>query len=345
MTAPKPATLRYALTACVIIIGLGSLYPLTGWRSFSDWSASFLFADLPRYITRNDISTNLLAYTPLGYLFALSLFRPGHRSLAILKACLVGGLFSLVMESLQVLLPGRVASNLDIFLNSLGTLTGALLALHHTRWLRAGQAIYRWRQNWFLIDRKTSPGLWLLLLWLLTQFALVPLPGVGWLNIHLYQSNHLPDSIQMVNTPWFLATLLELMVLGTFTACLLRPGRYVGAIFLLLTIVFAFKLLTWTMLMKPKVMGGILSPETLAAFVVALWLLLLPIVSRNRRRVAIALLIAIDLGRLAFVNSPFWPNGSLLNLMGLARHLAVLWPWLALLFLLTHRWNPQTPPR
>jgi hypothetical protein len=168
---------------------------------------------------------------------------------------------------------------------------------------------------------------------------------VGWLGIHLNQATHIPESIQMVNTPWFFATFLELIVLGTFTACLLRPGRYVGAIFLLLVIVFGLKLLAWAMLMKPKVMGGMLSPETLAGFVVALWLLLLPTVSRHRRGIAITLLAGTDLARLAFVPSPLWPNGSLLNLVGLARHLAVLWPWLALLFLLTHRKHPLHPPR
>jgi VanZ family protein len=345
MTANKPATLRYALISCVIMIGVGSLYPFTGWRPLSDWSFAFLFAPPPRYITRNDVSTNLLAYLPLGYLLALSLFRPGRRGLPILLACIIGSLLSLTMEGLQVLIPGRVASNLDITLNSLGALTGALLALHHTRWLRAGQAMYRWRRAWFRTHVNTTLGLWLLVIWILTQFALIPQPGVGWLGIHLNLAIHIPDSIQMVNAPWFLATFLELIVLGTFTACLLRPGRYVGAIFLLLVIVFGLKLLAWTMLMKPKVMGGILSPETLAAFVVALWLLLLPSISRHRRSVAIVLLIATDLGRILFVPSPFWPSGSLLNLIGLARHLAVLWPWLALLYLLTTPKNRPLPLR
>ncbi|MDR3394838.1 MAG: VanZ family protein [Parasulfuritortus sp.] len=345
MTAIKPATLRYILFAYVILIVTGSLYPFSGWRPMSSWSDAFLFAPLPRYITRNDVSTNLLAYLPLGYLISIHLFRPGRRGLPILLVWILGALLSLSMEGLQVLIPTRVASTLDIFLNSLGALTGALLALHHARWLRAGQAMYTWRHTWFQAHGKTTFGLWLLVLWILTQFALVPQPGVGWLGIHLNQATHIPESIQMVNTPWFFATFLELIVLGTFTACLLRPGRYVGAIFLLLVIVFGLKLLAWAMLMKPKVMGGMLSPETLAGFVVALWLLLLPTVSRHRRGIAIVLLAATDLGRLAFVPSPLWPGGSLLNLVGLARHLAVLWPWLALALLLTPRKSPPHPLR
>ncbi len=344
MSANKSAVFRYILIAYVVIIGCGSLYPFVGWRPLSSWSADFLFAPPPRHITRNDISTNLLAYLPLGYLLALNLFQPGRRSLSILPTLLVGTLFSLAMEGLQVLLPSRIASNLDLFLNSMGALTGALLALHHSRWLRTGQALYRWRHTWFQDHGDTAMGLWLLALWAVTQFALVPQPGVGWPAIRLYTVAPAPAGVQLFDAPWFFAMLLELIMLGAFTACLLRPGRYVGAIFLLLVSVFGLKLLAWAMLLKPTVMGGILSPETLAAFVVALWLLLLPTVSRGRRGVAIALLIATDLGRLLFVPAPLWPSGSPLNLVGLARHLAALWPWLALLFLLRQAMNPP-PPR
>jgi len=334
MFANKSAAFRYVLIAYVIAIGLGSLYPFAGWRPLSSWSADFLFAPPPRYFTRNDVSTNLLAYLPLGYLLALNLSQPGHRNLSILPTLLFGALFSLAMEGLQVLLPGRIASNLDIFLNRLGALTGALLALHHSRWLRAGQALYHWRRTWFQDHGDTTLGFWLLALWAVTQFALVPQPGVGWPAIRLYTVAPAPAGVQLFDAPWFFAMLVELIVIGAFTACLLRPGRYVGAIFLLLVSVLGLKLLAWAVLLKPKVMGGILSPETLAAFVVALWLLLLPTVSRRRRSVAIALLIATDLARLLFVPAPLWPSGSPLNLVGLARHLAALWPWLALLYLL-----------
>jgi VanZ family protein len=340
MTTFKPATLRPVLLAYVIVIVIGSLYPFSGWRPLSAWSDAFLFAPLPRYITRNDVSTNLLAYLPLGYLLALHLFRPGRRGVPILLCWILGSTLSLGMESLQVMLPGRIASNLDIFLNGLGTLTGALLALHHTRWLRAIQAMYRWRHAWFRPHGEATGGLWLLVLWCITQFALVPQPGIGWPGIHLNPVPHKLDKAQLFDAPWFLAMFMELVVLGTFTACLLRPGRYVGAIFLLLAIAFNLKLLAWAMLMKPKVVGGLLSPETLAAFVIALWLLLLPTVSRLRRPAAIVLLIATVLGRLLLVPSPFWPSGSLLNLVGLARHLAAVWPWLALAFLL----SPHRPP-
>ena len=289
---------------------------------------------MPRYITRNDISTNLLAYLPLGYLLALRQFRPGRRALPIVLAWLLGSLLSVGLESLQALLPDRIASNLDVLLNSLGALFGGLLALHHARWLRAWRSLKRWRLNWFLPHGEATLGLWLLLLWGLTQFALVPQPGVGWLELHLRPIDTPPDHILQLNARWFFAMLLEISALGAFAACLLRPGRYASAIFLLFLSAFALKLLVAAVLLKLRVLGGILSLETLAAFALALWLLLLPSVSRHRRGVAIGLLVIIVLGRLLLVPAPLWPSGSLLNLIGLARHLAALWPWLALAYLI-----------
>lgn len=343
MTNAKPIYLRNGVIACLVVIVVGSLYPFVGWRPLATWSDAFLSAPLPRFITRNDVGTNLVAYLPLGYLLTLYLIRPGRRALPILATCLSGALLSLAMESLQVLLPGRIASNLDIMLNGLGTLTGALLALHHSRWLRAGRALYDWRHTWFRPHGAATPGLWLLLAWLLAQFALVPLPGVGWSGIHLVAPAQKPADAQLIDAPWFFTMFMELVALGTFTACLLKPGRYVGASFLVLALAFGLKLLAWALLMKPKVIGGLLSPETLAAFVLALWVLLLPSVSRHRRAVAAGLLSAIVVGRVLFVPSPLWPSGSLLNLVGLARHLAALWPWLALAYLIKEQVVPRTP--
>jgi VanZ family protein len=333
MAIARSNTLSYVLVAYCAMIAGASLYPFTGWSVAPGWSIDFLSAPMPRYITRNDVSTNVLAYLPFGYLLALRLFRPGLRALPIVLAWLAGSLFSIGLESLQAHLPGRIASNLDVLLNSVGALTGGLLALHHSRWLRAWSALHRWRIGWFKPHGEATLGLWLLLIWGLTQFALLPLPGVGWLDLHLRPIDTPPDHIQQLNAPWFFAMFLEISALGAFAACLLRPGRYASAMLLLFLSAFALKLLVAALLLKLRVLGGILSLETLAAFVLALWLLLLPSVSRHRRTVALSLLVIIVLGRLLFVPSPLWPSGSLLNLVGLARHIAALWPWLALAYL------------
>ena len=340
----RPNTLLIVLIGYLCLIALGSLYPLWDWRPLSSWSPAFLSEPLPRYITRTDVTTNLLIYIPLGYLLALSLGQPHWRNLAIIPAVLLGLAFSLTMESLQLLLPARFASNLDIFLNGLGTFIGGLLSLHHGRWLRGGKRLARWRHDWFQAGTRADLGLWLLLLWAFSQLSLRPLPGAGWLKLHLRPMDVPPSSLDQINPDWLLAVSVEIVAVGAFMTCLLRPGRYAAALLLLFISAFMLKLLAATLLLKLSVAGGVLSLETVLAFVIALWLLLLYPVSRRRREVALFTLAGIILWRLFSVDSPILPERSVLNLVGMASLVAALWPWLALALLLwPTRGAPPTP--
>jgi len=325
----RPVPLLLLCGAYLAVIVVGSLYPFSGWLDASGWQLHFLLEPLPRYITRHDLTTNLLVYLPFGYLLHLLLSRPRRRGGAIVLATLIAALLSTLLESLQQLLPGRIASNLDVYINTLGGLIGALLALHHGRWLRAGLAFRAWRQRWFQPHGPATPGLWLLLLWLLSQFALLPMPGIGWLDLHLRPIDTPPGSLTDLNQAWFVAVFLEMAAVGAFAACLMRPGRYVSGMTLLFVAGFLAKLFAATVLLRLKLIGGILSLETLAGFFVALWFLLLPVVSRHRDRVAAVLIFALIGLRLYFADT-LAPHGSLLNIVGLAAHTASLWPWLAL---------------
>lgn len=326
----RPWSRRLFLTVYVLLIAAGSLYPYSGWEAGAVWSFEFMLAPLPRYITRTDITTNLLLYLPLGYLAALQRFRPRRRMLAILAATLACALLSLVMESLQGLLESRIASNLDVYINTAGGFLGALLALHHGRAVRAGRALYHWRLRWFRPHGAANAGLWLLLLWGVSQFALLPMPGAGWIELHLRPFDVPPQTFAQLNPAWLVAVFLEMAAVGAFAATLLKPGRYTGAIFLFFATAFALKLFAATFLLRLKAVGGILSLETLIGFVAALWLLLLPAVARHRHAIAFLLIAAIAAGRLLFFPASFWPGGSLLNIVGFSSHIAALWPWAAL---------------
>jgi VanZ family protein len=318
-----------------LLIAFGSLYSTAGFRGFGVWSLDFLGYALPRYITRTDISTNLLAYLPFGYLLALHLARPHRRGRAIFMASLAGACFSVLLESLQALLPDRNASNLDVFLNTLGTFTGALLILHHNRWRRAGVAIGRWRRVWFHQPVWASAGLWLLVLWGLAQFSLLPFPGAGWLVLYLRPFDTPLGELNQINLLWFGVVFLEMAALGAFTACLLKPGRYATAMLLLFVAAFAMKLLAATILLKLRAVGGVLSLESLAAFLLAFWFLLNPLVSRQRWRVAVALLVATLAVRWLQAHYLLWPIASVFNIVGLAKAAASFWPYLALSVLVT----------
>lgn len=326
---PKSRLLGF-IVFYALFLAVGSLYPFTGWAPLSDWSADFLTAPWPRYITRTDLATNMLVYVPLGYALAHKFIHPGHRARGVVAGALAGLAFSLLLESGQHLLPGRIASNLDMLVNGLGALTGALLSLHHRRWLRAGRALCRWRGRWFRPGLRSNLGLGLLLLWFLAQFSLLPFPGLGWLDLHLRPIDTPPGGLDQINLPWFAAVFLEIATLGAFAANLLRPGRYVSAMLLLVVLAFIMKLLAATILLKLKVVGGVLSLETLAAFLLAFWLLLNPLVSRRRWRICLLLLLAATLLRIGLAGANWWPGVSALNIVGLAKHLGAVWPLLGL---------------
>lgn len=318
----------------MLFLAIGSLYPLHGWKPLTSWSADFLGAPWPRYITRTDLATNLLAYAPLGYALAIRFSSPGRRLRGVVLSAFGGLFLSFSMESGQLLLPSRIASNLDILVNSLGTLTGALLSMHHGRWLRARHALHHWRDRWFQAGLATNIGLVLLILWLLTQLALLPFPGMGWLELHLRPIDTPPEGLEQINILWFAAVFLEITTMGTFAANLLRPGRYVSAMLLLTILAFIVKLMAATILLKLKVVGGVLSLETLSAFFLGFWFLLNPLVSRHRRGAALLLLSSTLVLRFFLSQHHIWPGTSLLNIVGLAKASASAWPYLALAYLL-----------
>lgn len=333
------STLLGFLSVYGAFILLGSLYPYHGWTAIEGSPIQFLTAPWPRYITRTDLATNLLTYAPLGYAFALWFSMPGHRLRGVIMGVMAGVLFSFMCEALQQTLASRIASNLDLLVNSLGALLGALLAIHHSRWLRAFRAMGRWRHRWFRSSPMAGMGLVLLALWTVAQFALVPISGIGWLPLHLRPLDLPPESLAGINIPWLLSLFLEMAAVGAFTGCLLRPGRYVGGLALFFFAAFFTKLLVATILLKLSVAGGVLSLETLAAFILALWLLLLPTVSRHRTGMALAGMALLILARLALADD-FLPRASFLNVVGLAKHLGALWPLLGLAWLVYATMRP-----
>jgi glycopeptide antibiotics resistance protein len=71
---------------------------------------------------------NIILFIPFGLFFALRMSIAFNSSNVILKTALVGMLFSLTVEILQLVLPiGRTSNIDDIILNTIGALTGGLV--------------------------------------------------------------------------------------------------------------------------------------------------------------------------------------------------------------------------
>lgn len=163
-TQHKSIALPLALAYAVLIV-YASLYPFADWRDQGIAPWAYLAAPWPRWWTGFDFGINVVGYMPLGFLGAVALLRSRPEASAmgaVLRATVAGGAISFAMETLQSYLPSRVPSNVDLGLNTLGTLVGALLAASFERlglvahWQRA-------RTNWFVEDARG--GLVLLALW------------------------------------------------------------------------------------------------------------------------------------------------------------------------------------
>ena len=178
------------------LIVYASLYPFDGWRvqGIAPWS--FLTAPLPRYWTGFDVVSNVLGYAPLGFLATLAVWRLRPHWPAVLLVTGLALLLSFVLESLQMFLPMRVPSNVDLGLNLAGAWLGALLARALAAWGVVGHWS-RWRDRWFVQD--ASGVLVLLVMWPLALLFPVAVPfGLG----QVFERLEAAVAYALEETPW-----------------------------------------------------------------------------------------------------------------------------------------------
>jgi VanZ family protein len=166
--------------AYTLVICYASLQPFSGWRMPPEDIRGFLSAPWPRYITLSDVMLNVIAYLPLGFLLATaarSRYAAGGAVLFALGACTM---LSITMEGLQLFIPSRVASNIDVMTNTLGGLIASLAAPLFAPSRTLGSAVTRFRQAWFAPGPNADLALVLLALWVAAQLnPLAPLFGTG----------------------------------------------------------------------------------------------------------------------------------------------------------------------
>ncbi len=182
----------YVVLAYTLVIVYASLQPFSGWRMPPDAMFGFLTAARPRYLTANDILLNIAAYLPFGAMLVIAL-RTRHAGFAgCLIATLLAAVLSLALESVQMFLPSRIASNVDLLANSGGGALGALGA-----WLTglpalAGHPFAALRRRIVRTDMLGDCGLIALAVWLFIQFDPAPLA---------LASGDLRDTLAL--KPWF----------------------------------------------------------------------------------------------------------------------------------------------
>jgi VanZ family protein len=116
-------------------------------NGISAWA--WLDAPLPRFITLFDVSVNILAYIPFGFLVMFAAYPRWRNYMALGMALGLSAALALGVETLQSWLPTRIPSQMDWWANVLGGLLGGLLAIPlGPQWL-SGSAIRRRFDQWF----------------------------------------------------------------------------------------------------------------------------------------------------------------------------------------------------
>lgn len=172
--------MRRFLLLAVAFIAYGSLYPfhfefteqaahplLTVWRG---WPLSW-----DRFIVR-DVVLNVVLYAPVGFALATLARRRHSRAVSTAAAIAVVFALSTSMELLQVYVPGRDPSSLDVLTNTIGGAIGAAAAILSDRRIRG-----------LKLRKPSAPAAIILALWALQEFYPF-LPDIG--RTHVSESLH-----------------------------------------------------------------------------------------------------------------------------------------------------------
>jgi VanZ family protein len=363
MTRQRSSAIPLAL-AFALLIAYASLYPFDGWR----WPPGRSLLDMlhlpwPYWRDRFDEVANLLGYVPLGALVYGAVVRSGGRPWgAWLLGAAAPSLLSFGLEFTQNFLPTRVTSLRDWVLNTAGGLVGVVLAavLQRLGFVNLWQAT---RERWFV--RQSAGALVLLLLWPLGLLFPAPVPlGLGQVGDELRQlAEAALEGTPWADAaaPWFesayvwvepLSPLREglAIALGLLAPCLVafavtrRGWRRVALVPGAALLAFGATTLSTALNFGPDHALAWLTPMTLPALGWGVGLALL--CSLTGRRLAAALgLMALTAMVALVAQAPAdsyyaasleaWERGRFIRFHGLARWVGWLWPYLAMLWLLS----------
>ncbi len=340
---PHSVRLAWILAvAYLLVIAYASLQPFQGWRMPPEEILHFLTAAWPRFITLQDVTVNIAAYVPLGLLLSIGFGARWGPARGVIIATLAASALSLAMEAVQMFLPPRIASNVDLLANSLGALLGAMTAplLAPTRIL--GGKLHAARHRLFLDDMAADVGLVVVFLWLVTQFhPNAQLFGTGNLRATL----DLPA--QFAHAPWLVLSseaavvALNLLGVGLMLSALMRDGkRHLRVTAVVVGAALAIKIFTVAALVQVPAPLAWLTPGVLAGLATG-WGLLYA-AAHLPRPAQLALSAACIVAATAAINlAPDNPYQSIpprllargashfLNFSGIVRALSELWPLLA----------------
>jgi VanZ family protein len=353
--APRGVLARILAIAYWVVIAYTSLQPFRGWWLPPEEIRAFLLAPWPRYITLEDVLINICAYVPLGFLLTRAYMARFEAASAVLLAAAVAMLTSLSMECIQMFMPTRIASNVDILTNSLGGLIGALASPLFAPSRILGIRLTRLRAQWFVYGISADVGLILVFIWLITQMH----P-----NAQLFGTGNLRDTfalpVWLIHTPQLLVSAeaviagLNLLGVGLLVVALTREAMPRGlAVAAVITAALTSKTLIAYFLSKGTAPFAWLTPGVIVGLLVGS--VVLYGLTRMPRRVqwiaaSLSLAAAVAIINIAPEN-PYQtvPRQLLaggathfLSFSAIVRALSELWPFLAVIYTAKVAWErPQ----
>ncbi|OGT00679.1 MAG: teicoplanin resistance protein VanZ [Gallionellales bacterium RIFCSPLOWO2_12_FULL_59_22] len=337
----------WLVTGYALFIVYASLSPFSGWREQGLNFLDVLREPLRFTYTAFDATANLLSYLPFGLLAGLALrARFGAASSVLLSLCL-GVSLSAGMEFLQMYLPARISSNMDLLSNGTGALLGALLAVSVVSRMGLSARLIRWRRSLFHQGKEMDFGLALLALWMFGQIN-PSLPLLG--NVFISEVARQPfAALPPAPFDWWEsgAVTLNLLMLGTLLLTLLRaPRNTAAALPVILSAVALVKFIMAAALLKSWALLLWINSEAVLGML--LGVVLLFAAQGLPRGAAIISGAAVALAYFAVTNFVFgdntpaaamsvyhWHYGHLLNYNGLAQTISLVFP----LLLMFHLWR------
>src|ERR1035437_3499694 len=330
-----------------LFIAYVSLSPFSGWREQGLDFVDVLHMPLLLTFTPFDAVINVLAYIPFGLLVGLALRARFGVAVSVIFAMACGMGVSAGMEYLQMYLPTRTSSNLDVLTNSAGTLIGALLAVGVSSWTWFRLRLTHWRSGLFHHGKEMDFGLALLALWVFGQIN-PSLPMLG--NVFITEAARQPF-VSPLPEPfgwWESAVVtLNLLMLGALLLTLLRaPRRFVSALLVVLSMVALVKFIAAELLLKSWALLLWINGEAMLGILLGLTLLIallwLPRAAVIGFGAIVALSYFVIVNFVVDGNTPaaamsvyHWHYGHLLNYNGLAQTITLIFPVL----LLFHLWR------
>ena len=337
---------RILAVAYLLVIVYASLQPFHGWQVPPDEIFHFLVAPWPRFITLQDVAVNVAAYVPLGLLLSIGFgarYGPARGAAAAAFAC---ALLSLAMESVQMFLPIRIASNVDLLANGLGALVGAMAAplLAPTRAL--GATLHAMRHRLFEEGMTADVGFVIVVLWLITQFhPTAQLFGTGALRATFELPAHFAHTPLLAFASEAVVVMFNLLGVGLLLSALMRgTPRTMLVIGCAIGAALAVKVLSAVALLQSSTPLAWLTPGV-AAGLAAGWVLLFAAVRLPRLAQLAIAAACITIATAAINLAPDNPYLSVpprlltrgashfLSFSGIVRALSELWPLLAIGYL------------